>query len=250
MKGAVINITNRIVQVLINSGIITEESAPIYKYGLNTIFLSVIEVLSILMIACVVGNFLETTLFFLAFIPLRLFAGGWHASTRLRCYLTSLFVYAVFTFLLYIIPAQYYPRLLLWCGCFAFLVVAIWAPVAHKNHPITRIEYKHYKKISLTVCIIELMILIVLYHSNFQNVLLVAIVLGLLMEVLAMLTEKLLNVTNGSVSNLKKTCSLKFMSGVAACAYAASVLAANSACVLPFYQEEEPEELQNLKKFK
>lgn len=68
-------------------GIIREEDAPIYRYGLEAIYSSLLELLSILTLAALIGNFWQTVLFFAAFIPLRLYAGGYHASTRLRCLL-------------------------------------------------------------------------------------------------------------------------------------------------------------------
>ena len=69
---------------LVAQGIIREEDVPIYRYGLEAMYSSLLELLSILALAALIGNFWQTVLFFAAFIPLRLYAGGYHASTRLR----------------------------------------------------------------------------------------------------------------------------------------------------------------------
>lgn len=89
-------------------GIIREEDVPIYRYGLEAMYSSLLELLSILALAALIGNFWQTVLFFAAFIPLRLYAGGYHASTRLRCFLTSLVVYAAFTIMLEIVPVAWF----------------------------------------------------------------------------------------------------------------------------------------------
>lgn len=80
-------------------GIIAKKDTAVYRYGLEALYSSLLELLTILFLSFFVGNFLQTILFFAAFIPLRVYAGGYHAKTRLRCYLMSLAVYGVFSIL-------------------------------------------------------------------------------------------------------------------------------------------------------
>ena len=87
----------RTTDFLVSCGAIKQEDISIYRYGLEVLYLFMLEVLSILLLAVWIGNFFETLLYFAAFIPLRLFAGGYHANTRLGCYFVSLGVYGVFT---------------------------------------------------------------------------------------------------------------------------------------------------------
>ena len=55
---------------------------------------------------------------------------------------------------------------------------------------------------------------------------------------------------------MKKLCSiakkllLKNGAAIAGCAFACVLVAANSACMLPFYEPEEPEGLETFKKFR
>lgn len=120
---------------LVAQGIIREEDVPIYRYGLEAMYSSLLELLSILALAALIGNFWQTVLFFAAFIPLRLYAGGYHASTRLRCFLTSLVVYAAFTIMLEIVPVAWFVPLAFIGGAVSFLIVWLFAPVIHQNHP-------------------------------------------------------------------------------------------------------------------
>lgn len=62
-------------EYLVALRVIDKNDAAIFRYGLEMMLLTIAEVASVLMIAAFVGNFVETFLYFLAFIPLRLFAG-------------------------------------------------------------------------------------------------------------------------------------------------------------------------------
>ena len=84
------NISSEIADMLWNQGIIQEDDVNTCKYGIDLFISSFLEILSILAIAIAFGNFIETTLLFVFFIPLRIYAGGYHADTKLKCYLISL----------------------------------------------------------------------------------------------------------------------------------------------------------------
>ena len=59
-------------EYLVALRVIDKNDAAIFRYGLEMMLLTIAEVASVLMIAAFVGNFVETFLYFLAFIPLRL----------------------------------------------------------------------------------------------------------------------------------------------------------------------------------
>lgn len=79
-------LAGKIVNNLVHSGVIKEEDAEIYIYGINQILTSVLSVSSALIIGLIFGVFPEIAVFMAAYIPLRSFAGGYHAKTPLSCY--------------------------------------------------------------------------------------------------------------------------------------------------------------------
>lgn len=175
---------------LVAQGIIREEDAPIYRYGLEAMYSSLLELLSILALAALIGNFWQTVLFFAAFIPLRLYAGGYHASTRLRCFLTSLVVYAAFTIMLEIVPVAWFVPLAFIGGAVSFLIVWLFAPVIHQNH---RSGLKHqvrFRRISIRICVVEVSAIIVGQILWSESALFFAALLGLLAETLSILAVK------------------------------------------------------------
>ena len=175
---------------LVAQGIIREEDAPIYRYGLEAMYSSLLELLSILALAALIGNFWQTVLFFAAFIPLRLYAGGYHASTRLRCFLTSLVVYAAFTIMLEIVPVAWFVPLAFIGGAVSFLIIWLFAPVIHQNH---RSGLKHqvrFRRISIRICVVEVSAIIVGQILWSESALFFVVLLGLLAEALSILAVK------------------------------------------------------------
>lgn len=175
---------------LVAQGIIREEDVPIYRYGLEAMYSSLLELLSILALAALIGNFWQTVLFFAAFIPLRLYAGGYHASTRLRCFLTSLVVYAAFTIMLEIVPVAWFVPLAFIGGAVSFLIVWLFAPVIHQNHRSGLKHQARFRRISIRICVVEVSAIIVGQILWSESALFFAALLGLLAEALSILAVK------------------------------------------------------------
>ena len=102
------NISDSVADMLWTQGIIQEDDIDKCKYGINIFFSSFFEIFSILLIAAFIGNFIETLLLFGAFIPLRIYAGGYHADTKMKCYLISLGMYGVLCIMTKYIPYNIY----------------------------------------------------------------------------------------------------------------------------------------------
>lgn len=156
------SISGTIANTLWTQGIIQEEDIDTCRYGLDVFISSVLEIASILLIAAFIGNFIEAVLLFTAFIPLRVYAGGYHADTKLKCYLISLGVYGVFTAIMNILPQGLYLVLSLSVAIFSLIMVLVAAPVVHKNKTVNDIERKYYRKFSIWICSIETTIILLL----------------------------------------------------------------------------------------
>ena len=104
---------------------------------------------------------------FLTFIPLRVYAGGYHADTRLTCFIVSLVVYCVFTVLLKVIPIKLHYLFILIDIVTNLLLVILFAPIVHKNKSVNNIERKHYRKFSVNITLLEIFIIsMVLLMTN------------------------------------------------------------------------------------
>lgn len=156
------NISITIADILWRQGIIQEEDVATCRYGLELFMASAFEVISILIISFFACNFFETLLFFVAFIPLRIYAGGYHADTQAKCYFVSLGVYGVFTVVLNILFKEMFVMLNILLTILSLIVILIYAPVIHKNKSVNDIEIKYYRKFSIIVSLVESIIILLL----------------------------------------------------------------------------------------
>ncbi len=142
--GILAKLSSKIGNNLVRSNIIKEEDAEFYIYGINQIFVSVLNVSSALIIGLILGVFLESAVFMAAYIPLRSFAGGYHAKTPTRCYILSLIIIVIVLFGIKYIPVWNIVYYVVLAG--GVLVVILLSPVEDKNKPLDGIEQKVYKK--------------------------------------------------------------------------------------------------------
>ena len=166
---------------LVTCGVIEQKDISIYRYGLEVLYLSVLEILSILLLAVWMGNFFETLLYFVAFIPLRLFAGGYHANTRLGCYFVSLCIYGVFSMMVAFASISH--LLSVFFSVVAFIIIWWQAPVVHRNHKISQEEIFYAKAVSRILAVIELLFVIVVGIVSVQVAFIISI--GYLSEALS-----------------------------------------------------------------
>lgn len=136
------------------SNVVKEEDAEIYIYGINQILVSVFNVSSALIIGWIFGVILEIAVFMAAYIPLRTFAGGYHAKTPLRCYLFSVIMLISIS-----MGIRYFciPDLV----CYIILtvstvVVLFLSPIEDRNKPLNKTEQRVYKRRTTFIVIIEL----------------------------------------------------------------------------------------------
>ena len=85
-------IVNKLLDTQIKSGLLKDETIPIYRYGYTLLIEVTINVILSLVIGFALGEIGIVILFNLIFIPLRGFCGGWHAGKSWLCTMTSAIV--------------------------------------------------------------------------------------------------------------------------------------------------------------
>lgn len=150
------SLAHRIGDDLVRSGVVKEEDAAICIYGINQILASALNVSSALIIGMIYGVLPEVAVFMTAYIPLRSFAGGYHAKTPLRCYIFSVIMLIIVSIgMKYLSMAEWVYYVVLSA---AILVVIALSPVEDQNKPLDETERKVYKKRAALIAVAELMI--------------------------------------------------------------------------------------------
>ena len=167
-----------------------EEDRAIYQFGLEMLFLNLVNLLSAAFIGLFMGQLLECFLFLALFIPLRCHAGGYHAENPLCCYFLS---NAVIAFVLLLLRTA--PEIMERGAGVVFLILsaglaAILAPVENLNKPLDEVEKRVYGFRTRIVLIIEVLIGLVCYAYAYDQgvwIVLLTIALMVITELLGLL---------------------------------------------------------------
>jgi len=96
-----------------------------------------VSLITLIIIAVISNTLYYTALFLLGFIPLRMFAGGFHAGNHLKCYLILVSVYILFLVALLSIPGAYIIYTIVPCSLSSLLLVFLFAPSEDMNKQIS-----------------------------------------------------------------------------------------------------------------
>lgn len=140
---------------LIQTYNIDQSEKDIYVFGLETMFMYASSFISTLFIAVLMKQVGECLVFMLLFIPLRSNAGGYHASTPLRCYLLSNCVVALVLMLMSYLSGGTPVELGVLLFTVASIIILILAPVEHENKPLDPKERKVYGRRARIVLMTE-----------------------------------------------------------------------------------------------
>lgn len=124
------------------------------------------------------------------YIPLRSFAGGYHAKTPARCYILSLIMIAVILAGMKYLPVAnivYYFVLTA-----AVLIVFLLSPVEDKNKRLDETEQKVYKKRVVIISMVELVICLNFKLINWDS-LFITVIYSFVMSSIMLLSGKIKN---------------------------------------------------------
>lgn len=163
------NLVSLLTEYLVNTGAIERQDRDIYVYGLELLFLNILNLVTAVVIGMALGQLFECFLFLALFIPLRSYAGGYHAKNSLYCYLVSCFVIVSALLLVRLSPKvmEYDFNLLLMFGSSA--VIAILAPVENINKPLESEEIQIYGKLARYILMIEVFISIICHYFSYDK---------------------------------------------------------------------------------
>lgn len=154
-------ISERITQLLVKQETITSSQKELYRYGFNQGFTILFNVITTLVIGCVFGMVIQSIVFLISYIPLRSYAGGYHAKTPWRCYFVSVVLMSVVLSIIKMMPHSVIAYSLI-IGAGSMVCVAL-APIEDKNKPLDKTEQVVYKKRTYIVLFLELCVALLSY---------------------------------------------------------------------------------------
>ncbi|GAA0123520.1 MAG: accessory gene regulator B family protein [Clostridium argentinense] len=159
-------ISSKICTSLIQNKIINEDDLEIYMYGLTMLLITIGELIGLVLLGVIFGWLKEIIFFTIIFFFMRLQAGGYHASTPMRCFLSFAVLSNVPIFLLKNIDLIRNPIILIIMLLIALIIFIKLAPQDTVNKPLDEDEKKIYKKRTFITYFVEVAIIIALFMIN------------------------------------------------------------------------------------
>lgn len=167
-----VKLADNIVKWMLNNQIIEENKAVICRWGISHILDTVFNIVTFLIIGFLFKMPIETIIFTLGYIPLRIYAGGYHAKTPFRCWCLSNIILAVSLVIVQNVEKCYIAFGIL--SLIAIVVLIVFMPVEDLHKPLDQNDRKKYKKRGVAILTIEICISFVftlLHHNKISLVL-------------------------------------------------------------------------------
>ena len=171
-------VSRKVTDRLLSRNAIKDEDYEIYQYGLEQLFTSILNMLTLFVIGSIMGMIWQGIIFVLSFMLLRKYAGGYHASTPLGCYLlTTLIITVALSVMKYFeISILIYLVLLM----VSSVIVYMLTPVEAVNKELDKIEKIIYRKKTILTWIVEVSLAIgvfILKHYEISICIVMAIIM-------------------------------------------------------------------------
>lgn len=137
--------SKQITDFLLSNKIIEEHETEIYVYGYEAFISGVIDIFIALIIGAIFKNTVNTIIFLMEFISVRIYAGGYHAKTYVKCKL----IFSMIAISVMIIPKFDLPLVFSVLVILGFLLIVFaFAPIENKNKPLDSEQKDVSRKIS------------------------------------------------------------------------------------------------------
>lgn len=146
-------LTNALVKALIEKRIIEKSEKEIYRFGISQLLFFLMGIMASFVLGILCGMLWQSLLFSAAYIPLRRYAGGFHAKTPGRCYFLSCLLIVCVLMLLKHVAFSVTAVLILTVAASA--VVFMKSPVASENKPLLDKEKVWYREKARKILLLE-----------------------------------------------------------------------------------------------
>lgn len=158
----------RLTNTLINNNQIDESERCLYEYGFFIFLSNATYVIITLMFGSIFSILIESIVFYIAFSLIRRYAGGFHASSEINCTLIttiSIFLCLLCTKLCETNNIQI-PILVL--TSIATVLIFVLCPLDTPEKPLTKEEYKYFRKISWLILLLIVLTISIGWHFKLE----------------------------------------------------------------------------------
>lgn len=135
---------------------IEQSEAEVYQYGYRLLIEKVCALIITIVIAVLFDAWKEILVFCIAFIPIRTFAGGYHAKYSLSCMLLSAGVLIINVLIGKWFMSTGYGSYAILLEVILYPVIAWMSPVENSNRTISDSERKYFKRMVMVLYAVQI----------------------------------------------------------------------------------------------
>lgn len=157
------NLKRKIVQDMVKNGMIEKEDTELYCFGIDALKTYVGAIVMTLGIGLLMDSFWESLIFFISFKLLRVEAGGFHASSNVKCIIISIGMLVTSFYMIKNVLILFPLIAVVMCFILSVVVVWLYAPLPDENKPINEKETVYHRRKSRCIVMMETVIAMMLY---------------------------------------------------------------------------------------
>lgn len=187
------SVNNKIIRFFINNSIIEEDDKELYEYALSITVSALIHIITIVVLGITFGLVAESIIFYVCFIAIRKFSGGYHAKTAGRCYISSVILSVLFLAVLKLLISNINNIIIISIfaiSIFSIGCVCVLSPLDTKNRPLSDKEKSIYGKTARVIALLMFLLFVMFVFLKLYNIAL-PIGFGIFMSALVLLLRKM-----------------------------------------------------------
>ena len=162
------NLSKKVVKKLIDSGNITSSERELYEYGIFILMSNILYIVITAILGLVFGLFYQSLLFFIVFMVIRQYAGGYHASTELRCEIFTTLCILASIIIMRLISGNLSFVVVLGLTAFLSILIFVFAPIDTDEKTLDEVELKIFCKRTKLILIIIVAVIIVSFYFEIK----------------------------------------------------------------------------------
>lgn len=168
------------------------DNYELYEYAIYIILSSAFHMATVIVLGLVFNLLTESLVFYLSFIVIRKFAGGYHAKTPVRCYLFSfasnIIILCLVKWLSSINTLFIFIFIIFELLC--VVLILLISPLDTENNPLNGQEKKMYRMLTSIITILIFIISSLCFFKGYRNIG-SSMICGVVMSALVLLMRKI-----------------------------------------------------------
>lgn len=172
--------------------VIDEKDMEIYVYGYEALLSGIIDIIIAFSIGLLFNDLLKITVFLIEFVSVRLYTGGYHANTYLKCKL----LFSAIVISVVIMTRFEYPSIFALFIILVFILMVFrFTPIENKNKPLTEEQKYEYRRLSrmLSIGWSSVAVLSYFYNRTISNTIIYTAAFIVILMVAEILRKEVLN---------------------------------------------------------